>query len=372
MTSTLFSTATGRPAEFGRVYPPDREWLNNAPDEEILLPEQQIVDTHHHLWDHPGYRYLLDEFLEDTDSGHNITSTVFAECLSMYRRSGPEHLRPVGETEFMVGVNAMCASGRYGDTRVGEGIVGFADLRLGARVEEVLQAHLAASGGRFKGIRFATSWDADESIERSHTGSAPHLLTDPTVVAGARALAGLGLSLDVWVFFPQLGDVATLADELPDDATIVLDHCGGPLGYGRYSRDRAEHFAQWERGLRELARRPNAVCKIGALVARLAEFDYRTAPRPATSTELAHLWRPWIETCIDAFGPDRCMFESNYPVDKVGVPYRTLWNTFKQVSAGASPAEREDLFAGTARRVYRLAAGPGTERATTPGGGNDQ
>ncbi|MET0452111.1 MAG: amidohydrolase family protein [Mycobacterium sp.] len=367
MASALFSNATGRPTEFGRIHPPDNDWLAAAPTEDVLFPEQDIVDPHHHLWDHPGFRYLLDDFLDDSGSGHRITSTVFAECLSMYRRGGPASLRPVGETEFVAGVNAMCASGRYGETQVGAGIVGFADLRLGAGVEEVLQAHLAASDGRFKGIRFATSWDADEAIESSHTGSAPHLLNDPTVVAGARTLARMGLSLDVWVFFPQLGDVASLVDELPEDATIVLDHCGGPLGYGRYSRDKAEHFAQWERGVRAVARRPNVACKIGALVARLAEFDYRVAPRPASSTQLADLWRPWIETCIEAFGPQRCMFESNYPVDKVGVPYRTLWNTFKRVTEGASSNERGELFAGTARRIYRLDPGTGAELATDHG-----
>ncbi|MCE0766025.1 amidohydrolase family protein [Pseudonocardia kujensis] len=352
MSSPLMRTAEGRPTEFGRIYPPDHEWLAKAPVEEVLFPDLSIVDPHHHLWDHPGYRYLLDEFIADADTGHNVVATVFAECLSMYRTEGPEALRPVGETDFVAGVAASAESGAS-PVAVGDGITGFADLRLGAAVEEVLQAHLAAGRGRFKGVRFATSWDADPEIENSHTGSAPHLLADPEVRKGAAVLRDLGLVLDTWVFFPQILDVADLADALPD-LSVVLDHCGGPLGYGHYTGHRDEDFATWRRGVQAVAERPNVTCKIGGLVARLAAFDYRTAERPASSTELAALWRPWIETCIEAFGPDRCMFESNYPVDKVGVPYATLWNTFKRITESMTAAERGALFAGTARRVYGL------------------
>jgi L-fuconolactonase len=350
--SPLMRTAEGRPTEFGRIYPPDPGWLRKAPAEEVLFPDLPIVDPHHHLWDHPGYPYLLDEFTADATTGHDVVATVFAECLSKYRAEGPEALRPVGETEFVAGVAGRAADGAS-PVRVGAGITGFADLRLGAAVEDVLRAHQDAGDGRFRGIRFATSWDSDPVIENSHTGSAPHLLADPDVRAGMAVLSDLGLVLDTWVFFPQLDDVARAADALPD-LSVVLDHCGGPLGYGRYAGHRDEDFAAWRRGVRAVAERPNVTCKIGGLVARLAAFDYRTAERPPSSTELATLWRPWIETCIEAFGPDRCMFESNYPVDKVGVPYATLWNTFKHVTTGMTEAERLDLFAGTARRVYSL------------------
>jgi L-fuconolactonase len=350
--SPLMRTAEGRPTEFGRIYPPDPGWLATAPAEEILFPDLPVVDPHHHLWDHPGYRYLLDEFTADATTGHRVVATVFAECLSMYRADGPEALRPVGETGFVAGV-AEQADGAASPVRVGAGISGFADLRLGAAVEDVLRAHLDAGRGRFRGIRVATSWDDDPTIENSHTGSAPHLLGDPDVRAGMRVLADLDLVLDTWVFFPQLADVAEAADAVPD-LSVVLDHCGGPLGYGRYTGRRDEDFDAWRRGVQAVAERPNVTCKIGGLVARLAAFDYRTAERPASSAELATLWRPWIETCIDAFGPDRCMFESNYPVDKVGVPYATLWNTFKRVSGSMTDAERRDLFAGTAQRVYAL------------------
>jgi L-fuconolactonase len=347
--SPLMRTAEGRPTEFGRIYPPDPDWLGKAPAEDVLFPDLPIVDPHHHLWDHPGYRYLLDEFTTDATTAHRVVATVFAECLSSYRTGGPDALRPVGETEFVAGVAADGAS----PVEVGARISGFADLRLGAAVEEVLRAHVEAGAGRFAGIRFATSWDADPEIENSHTGSAPHLLADPEVRRGMTVLRDLGLVLDTWVFFPQLADVAEAADAVPD-LSVVLDHCGGPLGYGRYSGRSEDDFETWRKGVHAVAERPNVTCKIGGLVARLAAFDYRTADRPATSAELATLWRPWIETCIDAFGPDRCMFESNYPVDKVGVPYATLWNTFKRVTSSMTDGERADLFAGTARRVYGL------------------
>ncbi|GAA1857946.1 amidohydrolase family protein [Pseudonocardia ailaonensis] len=350
MSFALLRTTEGRPPEFGLIYPPDHGWLAKAPAEEVLFPDLPVVDPHHHLWEHPGFRYLLDEFAEDTAGGHNVVATVYTDCLTAYRTDGPEALRPVGETEFAATVAARAANG---PVAVGAGITGFADLRLGAAVEEVLTAHIAAGEGRFRGTRFATSYDGDPGIENSHTGSVPGMLADPEVRKGAAVLRDLGLTLDTWVFFHQLDEVAGIADALPD-LPIVLDHCGGPLGYARFTGRREAEFDTWRRGVRAVAERPNVNCKIGGLVARLAAFDYRTAERPASSTELAALWRPYIETCIETFGPDRCMFESNYPVDKVAVPYRTLWNTYKRVTEGMTDGERADLFAGTARRVYAL------------------
>jgi L-fuconolactonase len=353
MTAPLFGAAVGRPAEFGRIYPPDKEWLTSAPQEDILLPGQPIIDPHHHLWDLPGNRYLTDEMAEDISGGHNIAATVYAECLAMYRSDGPGHLRPVGETEFAAGMSAISASGRYGPARIAEGIIGYADLRLAAAVEEVLQAHLLAGGGRFKGIRFATTWDPSDAIENSHTGATPHLLADPAVREGLGKLRDLGLSLDVWVFFTQLAEVAAVADEFPD-LTIVLDHCGGPLGHGPYAENREEHFTAWEHGVRELSRRPNVVCKVGGILGRGAAFDYLHAATAPGSEELAKIWRPWFMTCIEAFGADRCMFESNFPVEKMGTSYTVLWNTFKHTARDASSAERDALFAATAKRTYRL------------------
>lgn len=353
MSAPLFRADTGRPTEFGRIYPPDPQWLAAAPQEEILLPEQPIVDPHHHLWDIPGYRYLSEELLADLSGGHDVVSTVYAECLAGYRTDGPEELRPVGETEFAARMAGVAARQNHSGAKVAEGVIGFADLRLGAAVEDVLQAHIEAGGGRFKGIRFATSWDTADEIENSHTGSAPHLLTDPTVKRGLAKLRDLGLSLDAWVFFHQLADVAAVADEFPD-LRIVLDHCGGPLGHGPYADHKDEHFATWERGIRDVAARPNVTVKVGGILGRGAAFDYRTAPTAPGSEELARIWRPWFSTCIEAFGADRAMFESNFPVEKMGTTYTVLWNTFKRTAQDASAAERDALFAGTARRVYQL------------------
>ncbi|MBW7970250.1 amidohydrolase family protein [Bradyrhizobium sp. BR 10289] len=343
----------GHPTEFGRIFPPDRPWLARQPREEILFPELPIVDAHHHLWDVPGFRYLVDEFGEDVGRDHNVVATIYAECVSMYRAKGPVSMRPVGETEFVVGMHAMSASGRFGPAEIARGIIGFSDLRLGARVAEVLDAHLQAAPDLFKGVRFSTSWDASPQILSSHTGASPDAFADPAIREGARTLAAYGLSLDSWLFHTQLSDLAGLADACPD-LVIVMNHCGGPLGYGPYAYDRERHFEDWRRGVLDVARRPNVVCKLGGLLGRCAAYDYVDAKDPPDSRLLAEIWRPWIETCIEAFGPARCMFESNFPVEIQGTGYSTLWNTFKRLTVGASEDERRLLFAGTAARIYRL------------------
>lgn len=179
------------------------------------------------------------------------------------------------------------------------------------------------------------------------------MLAEPGIRDCVRVVADRDLTLDLWILSPQLADAAELADAFPE-LRLVLNHCGAPLGFGPYATDRAGHFAAWARGIRAVAERPNVVCKLGGIVATAAAFDYRTAPTPPTSAELAALWLPWFETCIDAFGPQRCMFESNFPVDKMGTRYATLWNTFKRLAAGASETELASMFSDTARRTYRL------------------
>jgi predicted TIM-barrel fold metal-dependent hydrolase len=342
-----------RPAQFGRIYPPDDAWLARRPPEPVLEPDLPIIDTHHHLWDRAGHRYFLDEYLADARTGHNLVASVFMECDSMYRAAGPEELRPVGETEFVAGIAAMSDSGRYGPVRVAAGIVGFADLTLGDRVEAVLEAHLRAGGGRFRGVRHSAAWDASDVIGNSRTATGPHLLMQADFRAGLRRLAALGLSLDAWAFHPQLADVVDLARSVPD-ARIVMGHVGGPLGYGPYTGKRDEVFARWKAGVTELARCDNVVMKLGGMMMRLAAADYRTLPAPPTSAELAALWGPYIETCIELFGANRCLFESNFPVDKMGIGWAALWNALKRIAAGASADEKRAMFAGTARRVYRL------------------
>jgi predicted TIM-barrel fold metal-dependent hydrolase len=346
-------TEATRPTQFGRIHAPDAEWLARHPPEPILELDLPIIDTHHHLWDRNGHRYFLHDFLADVATGHTVVATVFLECHSMYRAGGPEEMRPVGETEFVTGQAAMSASGMYGSTRVAAGIVGFADLTLGDRVEPVLEAHLRAGGGRFRGVRHAAAWDADPVIGNSEVAGGPHLYRRPDFRAGLARLTQLGLSLDAWVFHPQLADVVDLARAHPD-ATIVLGHVGGVLGYGAYAGKQPEVFAAWKPQMTELARCPNVSVKLGGMMMRLAAYDYRTQPKPPTSTELAALWRPYFETCIELFGPDRCLFESNFPVDKMGIGWAALWNTFKRIASGASAPEKQALFSGTARRVYRL------------------
>src|SRR4051794_16791632 len=239
------------PTSFGRIVAPDAAWLARQPPEPILEPALPCIDTHHHLWDRPDHRYLLDELLADLGSGHTMAATVFLECHAMYRADGPVEMRPVGETEFVAGIAAMSDSGRYGATRVAAGIVGFADLALGDRVEPVLEAHVRAGGGRFRGVRHSAAWGATPLIGHSAVATGPHDMRRPEFRAGLARLSALGLSLDAWVFHPQLADAVELARASPG-ANIIVGHCGGPLGYGPYAGKRDEVFAGWKASITEL------------------------------------------------------------------------------------------------------------------------
>jgi L-fuconolactonase len=327
-------------------------WLAMQP-EAVLEPALPICDPHHHLWDFEAHRYLLPDLLADTASGHAVRSTVFIECTAMYRADGPEELRSLGETEFVNGAAAMAASGRYGAVKACAGIVGFADLGLGARVEGILEKHIAVGGGRFKGIRHISAFDASGAIRRSHTFPTPTLLAEAKFREGFGRLYKLGLTFDAWLYHPQIPELIALAKAFPDQP-IVLDHVGGPLGIGPYAGKREEIFPTWQKAVRELARCPNVVMKLGGLGMKIIGYDFHKRPRPPGSEELATLWRPYIETCIEAFTPKRCMFESNFPVDKVSGSYRVYWNTFKRLAAGASPAEKAALFHDTAVQFYSL------------------
>lgn len=344
---------TETPTAYGRFHPPREDWLAKAEPEAALEPALPIIDTHHHFWEWGRrYRYLLQELRADADCGHNIVATVFEECHSMYRADGPEHMRVVGETEFVAGIAAMSRSGHYGPTKVAVGIVGAADLTLGDAVEEVLIEQVRAGGGRFCGVRHSGSWDDDPII--GNNASRPGLYREAGFGRGLDVLAGMGLALDAWVFHTQLDEVIALADGHPD-APIVLCHCGGPLGYGPYEGKQDAVRAHWLARMTELAERPNVTVKLGGMMMRLAAYDYGKEPRPPTSAELAELWRPYIEPCIELFGAERCMVESNFPVEKMGIGYGPLWNTFKRITAGASEAEKAAIYSGTAKRVYKLA-----------------
>jgi L-fuconolactonase len=336
---------------FGRIYPPDEAWLAKALPEEILDPDLPIIDTHHHLWQRPDHRYLLQDLITDLRTGHNVVATVFLQCHAMYRAGGPEELRPVGETEFVAGIAAMSDSGAYGTTRVAAGIVGYADLTLGERVEAVLEAQIRAGGGRFRGVRHSGNWDADPIIGNGAPG--PDIYRRADFRAGLARLSALGLSLDAWVFHTQLQDVIDLARAFPH-TNIIMGHVGGVLGYGPYAGRRDEIYESWQASIAELAKCPNVTMKLGGMMMRAALFDYKAAERPVSSEELAALWRPYFETCIERFGVNRCMFESNFPVEKMGIGWAALWNAFKRIAAGASADEKLALFHDTAQRIYRL------------------
>ncbi len=330
----------------------DREWLARTV-EEVLEPELEICDPHHHLWDQPTGkypRYDLADLRVDTGAGHNVVDTVFIDCATNYRTTGPEHLRVVGETEFVV---TRCEeSDRTPGARIAV-IVSRADLTLGAGIEEVLAAHVEAGKGRFRGIRHAAGWDADPRVPNSHTDPPPDLYLRPESHQGLRTLAGMGLSFEAWQYHPQLGDLVTLARAVPE-ATIVLNHLGAPLGIGPYAGRRAEVLEAWRPPMAELATLPNVVLKVGGIGMSRYGAGWETQDRPPTSDEVLALWGDELRWCIDAFGPARCMFESNYPVDGESISYVVLWNAFKKVSAGYSAEERAALFRGTARRVYRI------------------
>jgi len=320
--------------------------------EDPIEPDLPICDPHHHLWDYPTNRYLLEELLQDTGGGHHIVQTVFVECRSMYRKDGPPEMQPVGETEFVQGVAAQSASGQYGMTNVAAGIVGFADLTLGAAVKPVLEAHIAAGRNRFRGIRHISAWDASTEIE-SYMGTPRGLLLDVKFREGFACLQEYGLSFDVWLYHPQLMELVDLARAFPD-IPIVLDHIGGPLGIGPYAAKPEEVFQEWKRGIAELATCPNVVVKLGGLGMRICGFGWHERATPPGSAELAEAMAPYYRWCIEQFGVDRCMFESNFPVDKMSYSYTVMWNAFKRMSKDFSPAERAALFHDTAVRVYRL------------------
>jgi len=324
--------------------------------EPALEPELPLCDPHHHLWEFPGSRYLAAEMLAEL-GGHRVTHTVFVECVQHYRADGKEPLRPVGETEF---VAQLAAAGDLtpGIPRFAAGIVAFADLTLGDAVEDVLSAHLAASN-RVRGIRYATAWDASNEIRRSHTHPPPGLTGEPRFRAGIAALERLGLRFDAWLYHTQFAELVELAIRFPD-LRIVLDHMGGPLGIGPYSSRRQEVFNDWRTNLAAVASCPNVSIKLGGRMMTSAGFGWHKRPTPPGSEELAAAIHPYFDACIQLFGPERCMLESNFPMDRASCSYGILWNAFKRVTAHYALGERARLLRETAMDFYRLdaAAGP--------------
>jgi L-fuconolactonase len=318
--------------------------------EEILSPELPIIDPHHHLMNHYGMRYEIEDLKADMADGHNILATVYVECRRAYRESGPAALAPAGETELVDAVVSALPKGR---TDFCAGIVGHADLTLGDDVDAVLDAHSAASPDRFRGIRHLAAWDADDTVHMTMINAHPAILDDPAFRQGAARLVSRGLSFDTWIYHPQLPDLARFAHSVPA-LTVVLDHIGMPVGIGPYQGRRAEVFDSWRRGIRALAACPNVVVKLGGFVMPISGFGWHERAVPVGSEELARITRDYYLTVIDAFGPDRCMFESNFPMDREACAYNVLWNSFKRIAAAFSEAEKDSLFCRTAARVYRL------------------
>lgn len=333
------------------------DWLALT-QESTLEPEIPICDPHHHFWDFrtqrlPYQRYLLHELAADMNSGHNVRSTVFIEARSMYRPDGPEEMRPVGEVEFVQGLAAASTSGLYGPGRAAAAIVGHANLNLGERVEPVLAALLAASPNRFRGIRHSVTWDAHPEVENTAAHQMAGQLASDDFRSGARVLARMGLSLEAWLFFPQLPELADFAKAVPD-LTIILNHIGGLLRVGPYANRDNEVLATWRDGIAAVAECPNVDIKLGGIGMPRTGFDWHARTKPIGSEELAESMSPFMTYCIEQFGPQRAMFESNFPVDKVSYSYNVLYNAFKRLSKGYSTAERAALFHDTAARVYRI------------------
>ena len=349
------ATSNAPASKSGLYADPREDWLAQR-KEEILDSSRPIVDPHHHLWDRGGQRYMIEEMAADIASGHNIIATVYVDCRSMYRASGPEAFRPVGEVEFANGVAAMSASGGYGPAAICAGIVSHVNLLLGDGARPVLEAEITAGQGRFRGIRHSSAWDAEAGIAAMYATRPKGLLLDPTFRKGFACLAPLGLSFDAWLFHPQIPELTDLARAFPD-TQIVLDHCGGPVGRGRFANRREETFVEWKASIREIAKCPNVVVKLGGLAMCLLGYDFHERPMPPSSEEAAIAWRPYIETCIEAFGPARCMFESNFPPDKGQCSYQVIFNAFKRIAAPYSEAEKTALFSKTAMDFYRLRLG---------------
>jgi len=333
------------------------DWLALT-QEPTLEPELPICDSHHHFWDFnlknvPYQRYLLHELAADINSGHNVRSTVFVETRAMYRTDGPVEMRSVGEVEFVQGLAAASASGLYGPGRAAAAIVGHADLNLGVRVEPVLEALRAASPNRFRGIRHSVTWDPHPEITGPFAYGPEGQLARDGFRDGARLLARMGLSFEGWLYFHQLPELAAFAKAVPD-LTIILNQMGGLIRVGPYANRDEEVLTTWRRGIAAVAACPNVYVKLGGLGTPRAGFGWHARSTPVGSEELAASMAPFMTYCIEQFGSSRCMFESNFPVDKVSYSYNVVYNAFKRLSKGYSEAERAAMFHDTAVRVYNI------------------
>jgi L-fuconolactonase len=338
-------------------YPVRPDWLDRH-EEDVLDPALPIIDPHHHLWDRAGARYLFADLMADMDCGHNVIASIFVQCRSMYRATGPEAMRSIGEVEYVNGAAAQAASGLYTNgfgtpMAACAGIVAGADLTLGAGVDAVFERMRGIAGDRFTGIRNSVAWHESPDVRSSSILPPPGLMSDRRFRDGVSRLARHNLSLDIWAYQTQLAEALDLARAYPD-VTMIIDHLGGPLAAGPYAGRRDELFEPWKADIAALAALPNTRIKLGGLGMKVGGFTFHERAEPPTSRQLADAWRPYVDTAINLFGPARCMFETNFPVCKGQFSARAFWNACKLLAAGASAAEKTALFSGTARSVYRL------------------
>jgi L-fuconolactonase len=333
----------------GQTSEQHNSWVNQVV-EEVLEPDLPICDAHHHLWldaGHTGWPYLLADLQTDTGSGHNVRQTVFLECHAEYRTSGPEYLRCVGETEFVAVQAELSAASPQAEIAA---IMSSADVAIGDAVEEVLLAHEEAGRGRFRGVRYSTAQDAHPPLAMRL--SAP--MHDVNYLAGVRKVGAMGYTYDAMVYYPQLPELIAVAKACPD-TPMVVNHLGCILGTGPYKNRRDEILGFWRTQMKDLAECPNVYLKLGGIGMPMMGFRWDKQDKPPTSEALAAPWRDTIHYAIEQFGADRCMFESNFPVDKVGAGYVVLWNAYKRITQGFSAADKRDLFHNTAARAYRIA-----------------
>jgi L-fuconolactonase len=330
-----------------------QEMSMNTQADTVLDHNLEICDAHHHIWDFPTGKYLADELLGDLLSGHNVTSSIYVECGYGYDQTLQPHLAPVGETKLVDQFADDVLIRTNGRIHACKAIVGYADLSQGNRVKEVLEAHLEQSR-RFVGIRHATGWDSDAKIRNAHTFPSERLMLTPNFVDGIRSLADMGLTFDAWLYHPQIKELVALSKKVPNQK-MILDHVGGVLGIASYRGKKEEIFEQWKTDISLAAQQENIFVKLGGLAMSICGMGFNKRAIPVTAEELMRVTAPYYLHVIEKFGVDRCMFESNFPVDKVGVSYRTLWNSFKYLTQNFSNCEKNALFKHTAERIY---AGP--------------
>ncbi len=331
--------------------PSTDEWRSLV-KEDIVEPNRRIIDPHHHLWSTPSFwgTYELEDLWRDTSSGHNVEKTVFIDCHSNYRKDGPMHLRPVGETEYVASVAK--ASEADPEKATIAAIISYADMTLGKSVSEVLEAHDVAGEGRFRGIRHAGPYDTTGTLTNAGRGRpCPYTRTD--FQEGVRTLGSMGYTYDTWHFFHQNREYLELAQAVPE-TTMILDHFGTPLGVGAYAGKQEEIFEQWQGDIAMIAKCPNVVAKLGGLAMPDNGFGWDKNARPPTSDEFVKAQKRYYLHTIECFGPDRCMFESNFPVDKLSISYQVLWNGLKKIVVDFTEEEKDAMFYGTAARVYRV------------------